>query len=211
MRTFGIEQDNLINVMLAYGTNNYELSWLQNGLSVDIDVTKAVIHFVGAKTPIGNVTLDYLELNTKYLDFLEEDAIRVDITADGSSLTVGTYYVAPGFNKTKYDAFYTAYSSLIDLGLKLDAWSDAPEIATIGSIVHHFMDPLGIEFDIEPSSTITFSAAMTDFSSITLGELLGYCACIEHCNYVLRGNVLYKITTSTEVTKEYDIAFLPRR
>lgn len=205
MRTFGTEADNLIDVELAYGTNNYQLTWFQNGLQRDIEVTKATIHFVGAKLPLGNVTIDYLELSTDYLNFLEEDAIRIDITEDDSILTIGTYYVAPGFTKTKYDAAYTAYSSLIDLGLKLDAWSDAPESATIGTIVHHFIDPLDIVFDTEPLSTITFNASMTDFSCITLGELLGYCACIEQCNYVLRGNVLCKVVPAKEITKEYNI------
>lgn len=205
MRTFGTETDNLIDVELAYGTNNYEVAWFQNGLQREIEVTKVVIHFVGSKAPLGNVTIDYLELDTKYLDFLEEDAIRIDITEDNSTLTVGTYYVAPGFTKTKYDASYTAYSSLIDLGLKLDAWSGAPESATIGSIVHHFIDTLDIVFDVEPSSTVTFNAAITDFSSVTLAELLGYCACIERCNYVLRGNVLYRVVPAVEITKEYNI------
>lgn len=204
MRTFGTEADNLIDVELAYGMNNYKVDWFQNGLRRDIVVTKAVIHFVGAKSPSGNVTKDYLELNTEYLNYLEEDAIRVDITEDDSTLTVGTYYVA-GFTKNEYDAFYTAYSSLINLGLKLDAWSNAPESATIKDIVHHFIDPLDIVFDTEPSSTLTFNASMTDFSSLTLGELLGYCACIENCNYVLRGNVLYKVVPAANITKEYNI------
>lgn len=204
MRTFGTEADNLIDVELAYGMNNYNIAWFQNGLQRDIVVTKAVIHFVGAKSPSGNVTKDYLELNTEYLNYLEEDAIRVDITEDDSTLTVGTYYVA-GFTKNAYDAFYTAYSSLINLGLKLDTWSNAPESATIKDIVHHFIDPLQIVFDTEPSSTLTFNASMTDFSSFTLGELLGYCACIENCNYVIRGNVLYKVVPAADITKEYNI------
>ena len=205
MRTFGTEADNLIDVELAYGTNNYRLTWFQNGLQRGIEVTKATIHFVGAKLPLGNVTIDYMELDTSYLNFLEEDAIRIDITEDGSTLTVGTFYVAPGFTKTKYDASYTAYSSLIDLGLKLDAWDGAPESATIKDIVHHFTEPLNLVFDVEPSSTVTFNASVADFSSITLGELIGYCACIEQCNYVLRGNVLHKIVPTTAVTKEYNI------
>lgn len=204
MRTFGTEADNLIDVELAYGMNDYNVAWFQNGLQRDIVVTKAVIHFVGAKSPSGNVTKDYLELNTEYLNYLEEDAIRVDITEDDSTLTVGTYYVA-GFTKNEYDAFYTAYSSLINLGLKLDAWSNAPESASIKDIVHHFIDPLDTVFDAEPSSTLTFNASMTDFSSLTLGELLGYCACIENCNYVLRGNVLYKVVPAADITKEYNI------
>lgn len=205
MRTFGTEADNLIDVELAYGTNNYQLTWFQNGMQRDIEVTKATIHFVGAKLPLGNVTIDYMELDTSYLNFLEEDAIRIDITEDGSTLTVGTFYVAPGFTKTKYDASYTAYSSLIDLGLKLDAWDGAPESATIKDIVHHFTEPLNLVFDVEPSSTVTFNASVADFSSITLGELIGYCACIEQCNYVLQGNVLHKIVPTTAVTKEYNI------
>lgn len=205
MRTFGTETDNLIDLELAYGTNNYQVSWFQNGLKRDISVTKAAIHFVGAKNPLGNVTIDYLEMSTDYLDFLEEDAIRIDVTEDDVTLTVGTYYVAPGFTKTKYDASYTAYSSLIDLGLKLDAWNGAPESATIGTIVHHFIDPLKIVFDTEPLCNITFNASMTDFSSVTLGELLGYCACVEQCNYVLRGNVLCKVVPAKEITKEYNI------
>lgn len=205
MRTFGTEADNLIDVELAYGTNNYRLTWFQNGLQRDIEVTKATIHFVGAKLPLGNVTIDYMELDTSYLNFLEEDAIRIDITEDDTTLTVGTFYVAPGFTKTKYDASYTAYSSLIDLGLKLDAWDGAPESATIKDIVHHFADALNLVFDVEPSSTVTFNASVADFSSITLGELIGYCACIEQCNYVLQGNVLHKIVPTTAVTKEYNI------
>ncbi len=205
MRTFGTEADNLIDVELAYGTNNYQLTWFQNGLQRDIEVTKATIHFVGAKLPLGNVTIDYMELNTSYLNFLEEDAIRIDITEDDTTLTVGTFYVAPGFTKTKYDASYTAYSSLVDLGLKLDAWDGAPESATIKDIVHHFTEPLNLVFDVEPSSTLTFNASVADFSSITLGELIGYCACIEQCNYVLRGNVLHKVVPTTAITKEYNI------
>ncbi len=205
MRTFGTETDNLIDAELEYGTNNYQISWFQNGLQRDIDVSKAVIHFVGAKYPLGNVTIDYLELDTKYLNFLEEDAIRLDIIADDADLTVGTYYVGSEFTKNKYDASYTAYSSLIDLGLKLNTWEGAPESATIGYIVHHFIDALGIVFDTEPISTLTFNASMTDFSSITLGELLGYCACIEQCNYVLRGAVLHKVIPSASVTKEYNM------
>lgn len=205
MRTFGTEADNLIDVELAYGTNNYQLTWFQNGLQRDIEVTKATIHFVGAKLPLGNVTIDYMELDTSYLNFLEEDAIRIDITEDDTTLTVGTFYVAPGFTKTKYDASYTAYSSLVDLGLKLDAWDGAPESATIKDIVHHFTEPLNLVFDVEPSSTVTFNASVADFSSITLGELIGYCACIEQCNYVLRGNVLHKVVPTTAITKEYNI------
>ncbi len=205
MRTFGTEADNLIDVELAYGTNNYQLTWFQNGLQRDIEVTKATIHFVGAKLPLGNVTIDYMELDTSYLNFLEEDAIRIDITEDDTTLTVGTFYVAPGFTKTKYDASYTAYSSLVDLGLKLDAWDGAPESATIKDIVHHFTEPLNLVFDVEPSSTVTFNASVVDFSSITLGELLGYCACIEQCNYVLRGNVLHKVVPTMAITKEYNI------
>ena len=205
MRTFGTEADNLIDVELAYGTNNYQLTWFQNGLQRDIEVTKATIHFVGAKLPLGNVTIDYLELDTKYLNFLEEDAIRIDITEDDTTLTVGTFYVAPGFTKTKYDASYTAYSSLVDLGLKLDAWDGACESVTIKDIVHHFTEPLNLVFDVEPSSTVTFNASVVDFSSITLGELLGYCACIEQCNYVLRGNVLHKVVPTMAITKEYNI------
>lgn len=205
MRTFGTETDNLIDLELAYGTNNYQVAWFQNGLMRDISVTKATIHFVGAKLPLGNVTIDYLEMSTDYLNFLEEDAIRIDVTEGETTLTVGTYYVAPGFTKTKYDAAYTAYSSLIDLGLKLDAWSDAPESAAIGTIVHHFIDPLEIVFDTEPLCNITFNASTTDFSSVTLGELLGYCACVEQCNYVLRGNVLCKVVPAKEITKEYNI------
>lgn len=205
MRTFGTDADNLIDVELAYGTNNYQLTWFQNGLQRDIGAAKATIHFVGAKLPLGNVTIDYMELDTSYLNFLEEDAIRIDITEDDSTLTVGTFYVAPGFTKTKYDASYTAYSSLIDLGLKLDAWDGAPESATIKDIVHHFTEPLNLVFDVEPSSTVTFNASVADFSSITLGELLGYCACIEQCNYVLRGNVLHNVVPVKDITKEYNI------
>ena len=205
MRTFGTEIDDLIDVKLEYGTNDYEILWFQNGMQRDIDVSKAVIHFVGAKYPLGNVTIDYLEFDTKYLNFLEEDAIRLDIIEDGSALTVGTYYVAPGFTKNRYDASYTAYSSLVDIGLKLNTWESAPESATIGYIVHHFIDALGIAFDTEPSSTLTFNATMIDFSSITLGELLGYCACIERCNYVLRGVVLHRVTPSSGITKEYNM------
>ena len=204
MRTFGEEVDNLIDVELAYGANNYQITWYQNGLQRDIVVTKAVVHFVGAKAPCGNVTIDYLELNTEYLNFLEEDAIRIDVTEDDVTLTAGTYYVA-SFTKNEYDAFYTAYSSLINLGLKLDAWSNAPESAVIKDIVHHFIDPLDIVFEVEPSSTLTFNASLTDFSAITLGELLGYCACVEHCNYVLRGNVLCRVVPDTNITKEYNI------
>lgn len=205
MKTFGTEADNLIDAELAYGTNNYQLTWFQNGLHRDIEVTKAIIHFVGAKLPLGNVTIDYMELDTRYLDFLEEDAIRIDITEDDATLTVGTFYVAPGFTKTRYDASYTAYSSLIDLGLKLDAWDGAPESATIKDIIHHFIEPLNLVFDVEPISTVTFNASVVDFSSITLGELLGYCACIEQCNYVLRGNVLHKVVPVKDITKEYNI------
>lgn len=219
MRTFGTETDNLIDLELSEGQSNYEITWYHNGVQRDISVTKAVIHFVGSKTPIGQITKHYIELNTEYLGFLENDAIKIDITKNNQTITIGTYYVTD-FDKGDYNASYTAFSSTFNLDIAIGAMNDIPQdvmenwrtipidynAKTIKEIVHYFIDPLGIKFDTEPGNTILFAASVyQNYENMTLRQLLSFCACMEGCNYVLYGNTLHKVVYSKNITKSYNI------
>ena len=221
MRTFGTDIDNLIDVNLAYGTNDYKVIWYKNGFPIDITVPKAVMHVRGSNVPIGNVIKSYIEIETDYLDFENGDEIRIDIQEDDSTLTIGKFYV-DDFDKKQFSATYISYSSLIDLDkIQLDSWPydvgsrDGHSLSRFGPgplegvninyIVHHYIDPIGLSFDVEPSCDVLFFIPTTDFSQFTLADLLRTCACIEKCNYILEGNVLHKVSTTSKAVKTYDI------
>lgn len=204
MRTFGTTEDNRIDELLQYGTCCYSARWYQNGIERTLGETKATVHFVGSTIPVGRVTKDYMEIITEYLEFLESDAVCFELWHGDKSLS-NTFYIGDDFEKRSYDATYKAYSSLVDLGIKLDKWNNAPKSATIGIIAHHFLDQIGIGFDVEPTCRLTFDASKTDFSAITLSDLISCVAVMEKCNYKLEGVTLHKFVMDTDIAKTYNM------
>ncbi len=215
MRTFGTEIDLVIDNELRKGMNQYNMILYQNGNKLDIYIKKMTIHFLTAAVPYGNVTKYYFELETDYMDFLEQDEVKVEIEKNGVSVEVSTFYIK-SFKKGEAISTYVAYTSLVEPEkirlYKIDEerpwrvdWNTGAK--TIREILDTFLTPIGMSMSEYPTYTGTFVSYYADWENMSLAQLISACGILEGCNYVLIGNVFHPIRPSTSSSfKSYKIS-----
>lgn len=202
MRSFGTTIDNLIDEELAYGASDYELVWYKNEELVEIHTSKLRFHFGGPKIPIGNITKDYIEIETDYMDFYKGDAIRIEMKKGEQSISVGPFYVDKFTKKKK--ASYVAYSSLLDLAqIKLTKYESDLSYAYIKDMVAYYMTPLGISFEPTNCPHINKAYIIDKWETFTMYDLAEAVALTDACNFTLQGNVLRKKNVNGSIAKVY--------
>ena len=180
--------DELIEQALSYGSCQYSIELYKNDVLLDIDHDKVKVYFIGSKIPVGCVTRHYMTFTTSYGDIAKDDKITLKLTAYGTTLTIGEFYVTD-FDKRTDTKSYTAYSSKVDLSVVLDEMVSENEAETIDDIVNYYLEKNGISFQssFTPSNMKFY---VTSIAGITLLDLLSDYGKVHMCNFIQEGNTL---------------------